>query len=131
MIRIQKNQLNKCIFTLEEKRTIADADYILELKIGNRSIKSLPLPSSANTTTNVVRYDAFNITEVPLSGESLDDRFINLESGDYDYYVWQASGGTTALSAATSIVESGKLSVIGEKSPNNVLNTQKNIITFR
>jgi hypothetical protein len=132
MITIKKDSVNRCFFTLEEKRTLPDANYLLQLRSNNtQSNKDLVLPLSANTTTNVLRYDSFNIEEVPLSGESLDNRQINLSIGSYDYYVWQLEASGTTITSASTIVESGKLVVEGEKEEKTFFNSPTQIITFK
>lgn len=115
MLYIKKNNINELFFTLNEKTTLSLPNYFLQLKSNNStSSKNLLLEYSANTSTNIERYDKFEIQEVEEQDEDLLDRKINLEIGSYDYYVWQSPSGNTQFSAVTSIVESGKVVVEGE-----------------
>jgi len=66
---------------------------------------------SGDTSLNTIRYNEFLITE--SSTEDLDNGIISLGAGEYNYFVWQSSASTLSLSAATSIVESGLLTIVG------------------
>jgi len=112
MIYITKNQANGCVFTLNEKTTISNPNYLLEL-YSNANHSSKVLALSGDLSSDTTRYNKYSITEVYLSGESLSTAEVNLEPGTYDYFAWQATGTSLSLSAATSIVESGKLTVLG------------------
>lgn len=112
MITINKNEANNCFFTLNEKTTLSPAYYLLEL-VSKQNNTSKVVRLSGDTSTDTVRYNKFTITEVPSGSEDLDTANVYLESGEYDYFVWQSSATTLTLSAATSIVESGRFKVNG------------------
>jgi hypothetical protein len=131
MLYINKNSTNELFFTLNEKTTIPSANYFLQLKSNNStSSKNLLLEYSANTSTNIERYDKFEIQEVEEQNEDLLDRKINLEIGSYDYYVWQSPSGNTQFSAVTSIVESGKVVVEGEENTGTTFFTDSRQIIY-
>jgi hypothetical protein len=133
MIRIIKNTVNNCVFTLREKTTFNNANYILEMYSNeNHSSKLMWLYSSANTSTNIVRYDLFEIEET--TNEDINNLKVNLAVSQYDYFVWETSGSTLSLSALTTdnIVESGRINVenIDSYYTTPTFNNTNNEITF-
>lgn len=113
MIKITKNQSNSVPFTLNENTTLSGSSltYLLEL-YSNDNNKNTVLRLSGDTSSNPNRWNEFTIIETGTT-ENLGQAIVSLEAGDYDYFVWQTTASTLSLSAATSIVESGKCKVIG------------------
>ena len=108
MIKITKNQTNNVVLTLNEKTTISNANYLLEL-FSNQNHDSKVVRLSGDTSTNLDRYNQFPIVET--STDDLDNGQISLLEGTYDYFAYETTGSTLSLSGA-SIIESGKLIVI-------------------
>lgn len=106
---------NTCDFTLEEKRTINNAEYVFVFVNDNTGRKIAC--TSTNTSTDVNVYDRFTITvassAIPASGYiTLDDY------GFYHYYAYEiadastfdyANIDTTDLRTLTGLVEVGKM----------------------
>jgi hypothetical protein len=101
MITINKGVSNQVIFTLYEK-SIGNNPYFLQL-YSNQNKDNTLIVLSGDTSPNTIRWNQFTI----------DDSLYNLQSGTYDYYCHQYTGGTISLSASTNIVESGKCIVEG------------------
>jgi len=127
MIKIIKNQSNNVVLTLNEKTTISDANYLLEL-FSNQNHDSKVVRLTGDTSANIIRYNEFPVVE--NASEDLDNGIIELEAGTYDYFVWQSSASTLSLSAATSIVESGKCVVIGTGTTSTTFTDSNNEFTF-
>lgn len=120
MIYIKKDKENKCVFTLTEKSTM-DSPYILSLySNANRDVKLMFL--NEDKSMNTLRYNQYNITEVEIDDEDLEDQLINLQIGTYDYQVYQTPTPTLLDISGldnSHIIETGKLVVIGEKTTND------------
>lgn len=127
MIKILKNQTNNIVFTLDEKTTISNVNYLLEL-FSNQNHDSKVVRLTGETSANIKRYNQFPITE--STTDNLNIGQINLNAGTYDYYVWQTSATTLALSSATSIIESGKCVVIGSATTEVTFTNNNNEYTF-
>jgi len=121
MIYIYKNNTNECAFTLMEKTTLLNANYILEFySKANNDSKLLWLNTSADTSNNTARYNLFDIVEAPT--DNVNNLQINLGESEYIYRVYETTGSTLALSAVTSndIVEYGRCNVIWPNAHYNV-----------
>jgi len=106
---------NTADFTLEEKRTINNADYVFVFVNDNTGKKVAC--TATNTSSYTDRYDRFTLTvassNIPASG------YINLDDyGFYHYFVYETADAstfdynnidTTDLSTLTGLVESGKM----------------------
>lgn len=108
--RIQKSASNLLTFTLNEKTTLTDAKYLLELYSGEQNITKVAR-LSGDTSLNLNRYNQFTLVET--SNEDLDTLHVSLLVGQYDYFIWQTSATTLNTTDALSVVESGKLIVLG------------------
>ena len=111
MIKIFKNIITECPFTLYEKQTIqysAMTQYILELysKQTNENVL-LSLPLSADTSVNKTRYNRFPINIGSYTGSTL-------MGGEYNYKVYQTTGDTLTISGLTTndVLESGLCQII-------------------
>lgn len=126
MIKIQKNQSNSVPFTLNEKTTLTGSSltYLLEL-YSNQNNTTKVLRLSGDTSSNPTRWNEYTIIETGGT-ESLGSAIVSLEAGTYDYYVWQTTASTLSLSAATSIVESGKCKVKGTGTTYTTFNNTTN-----
>jgi hypothetical protein len=106
MITIKNYQTTSVPFTLTEKTTIplSAVTYVLELT-NKQSNTETYLLLSGDTSTNIQRYNYFPI----------DITTQNLNSGTYNYKVYQTTGNTIIVSALTSndVVESGLSTIIG------------------
>lgn len=128
---------NTCDFTLEEKRTITNAEYVFVFVNDNTGKKVAC--TAANTSSYTDRYDRFVITvassNIPASG------YINLDDfGFYHYYVYETADAstfdytnidTTDLITLTGEVESGKM-YYNTSSPTNTYykDTRSSIKTY-
>ncbi len=102
-IRIKKNQANNCVFTLQEKTTILNPKYLLELKSKQDDNHAL-FRLTGDTSSNIDRYNQF---EFSLADSN------TLSAGEYTYYIWQSTLNDLDTDSAISIVESGLFLVIG------------------
>jgi hypothetical protein len=118
MITLNQNETNIVVLTLNEKK-IGNNPYFLQL-YSNQNKDNTLLELTGDTSTNVVRYNRYNIDESPL----------NLIVGEYDYFVHQYSGGTVTLSASTNIVESGKCRVFGTGTTSTTFENNNEEYTF-
>jgi hypothetical protein len=99
--------------------------YYLELYSNiDRNSKAVYLGS--NLSTNVERYDEFQITE---GTEDLDNGVIELDSGTYDYRAWECTAQD--FDTKVSIVESGKCIVPGEEPTTSTFTESRNVFTFK
>lgn len=111
MIKILKGNDNNCVFTLNEKTTIDPVFYILEI-YSNQDHNTKLMLLQNDISSNKNRWNQFVITENDI--EDINNSIITLKSGSYDYFVWQSSVSTLDVSLADSIIESGKIVVIGD-----------------
>lgn len=113
MIVINKDSVNACVFTLNEKTTLDPVFYLIVIH-SNQTKEDKVMYLGVDQSLNINRWNEFNITEDVIGNEDLTNQIINLVPGTYDYYVWQSTTDNVDLTGAVSIVESGKLRVIGE-----------------
>jgi len=118
MITLNQNEVNTVILTLNEKK-VGNNPYFLQL-YSNQNKNNTLISLTGDTSTNVVRYNRYDVDESPL----------NLIVGQYDYFVHQYSGGTVSLSASTNIVESGKCVVFGTGTTTNTFTNNNEEYTF-
>jgi len=129
MIYLNKNSLNTVVFTLNEKTTLplSATTYLMEI-YSDSDHDTKVLKFTGDTSFNPNRYNEFVIEET--TSEDLSLSKITLEPGQYDYFIWQTSAATMALSAATSIVESGKLKVEGSGTTSTTYSQDNDEYTF-
>jgi hypothetical protein len=106
MIRIIKEEINALPFTLNESGSATN--WILQLKYKETGEQVLYLlESDLDQSLNPERYNQFNVND-PLD--------LDLEVGQWDYYVW-ATGLTAgdpdvlSLTMSFGVVEIGRLNV--------------------
>jgi len=129
MIKIYKNVITECPFTLFEKQTIpysAMTQYIIEFyskKDHSNTLISLPL--TADTTTNNARYNRFPIDLTSYTGTIMSP-------GQYTYMVYQTSGSTLSISGLTTsdVLESGLCEIIGTGTTQNTFINNNSEYTF-
>ena len=126
MINLIKNQSNTAIFTLQEKTTIVDALYYIEV-YSNQNHDSKVMTLSGDSSANIARYNQFDIIENDT--EDLTGGTISLIAGTYDYFVWQ-SASAPFDKLKSSIVESGKMNVTGTGTTSTTFTDNNNEITF-
>ena len=126
MIKIIQNQSNTTIFTLTEKTSIINANYLLKV-FSNQNHDYKIMRLSGDTSANLARYNQFDIVE--SNSENLNAGIISLIPGTYDYFVYETSGATLSLTGAT-IVESGKMKVSGTGTTSSTFINNNNEITF-
>lgn len=111
MIKIVKDSTNIVALTLTEKRTsTAATTYLLKLTERDTSTSVYCICNDSSSYTE--RYNKLTLIHTanpdPLNGE------VNLESGFYDYYVYDNLNSTSNLDPTGLLeVENGILKVIG------------------
>ncbi len=108
--RILINQPNKVIFTLNEKKTLSDPNYLMEI-FSKQTHDSKIIRLSGDTSINPTRFNEFIIEESQT--EDLNAAIVTLIPGEYNYFIYETTGLTLSISAATSILESGLVKVVG------------------
>ena len=121
MLVINKNSNNTLILTLTEKVTIASPTFLF--KLTNDLTRESVLFLSANLSAYKDRYDKFLITET--SGTiNVSSGVINLNpTGFWKYQIFEQASTSNLLESATgSMVENGKIKVIGTDTTFTVYN---------
>ena len=121
MLVINKNSNNTLILTLTEKVTIASPTFLF--KLTNDLTRESVLFLSANLSSYKDRYDKFLITET--SGTiNASSGVINLNpTGFWKYQIFEQASTSNLLESATgSMVENGKIKVIGTDTTFTVYN---------
>ena len=113
MINITKNQSNVVVLTLTEKTTLTNPNYLFSFVNGNtRDVVNF---IATDVSSFVTRYNEFNIIETGSTFTNLTGGTINLKPGMYSYTIYQQTSPTNLIiSAATSVVEVGKVIVEGD-----------------
>jgi CBS domain-containing protein len=130
MLKITKNQSNPLYVTVTEKTTLDPAYYIMSLySKDNRDTKVLRF--SGDSSTNIERWNIFEVTEVPVADEDLENAKINLlAGGTYDYTIYQTSNFSGTSVQGAGIVERGLLKVSDPSTSASTYSASNNIITF-
>jgi hypothetical protein len=132
MIRLQKNQVNQIFVTLTELSTISSPYYICSL-LSNNTRETKNFRFSTNLSPNKYRWDIFNIELVSAANlEDLEDAKVFLQSGTYDYVIYETSATTGTSIALQNKVETGLLIVEQELTANTVYtsNTINNYVVY-
>lgn len=113
MININKNSQNVVVLTLTEKTTLTNPNYLFSFENGNtREVTNF---ISTDLSQYKSRYNEFLITETGTTFVNLTASTINIKPGMYSYTIYQQTSPTNLnVSAATSVVEVGKVIVSGE-----------------
>lgn len=127
MIRITKGATNSCVFTLTEKTTLSNADYIIRF-FSNQNHDNKLMFLNNDISPNKTRYNLFEIEET--TNENLNNQKIELEETTYDYFIYETISATLSLDYAGDIVESGKVKVIGAGTASYTYNNQQQEYTF-
>ncbi len=113
MLLVNRGQNNTLIMTLAEKTTLTSPYYLMRLvNDTTRAVKTVIL--AANLSSYTYRYDQFTLTE--SSTEILTSGTVELKpTGFWTYSVYQQESSTNLnVDNTTSLVEVGKLKVLGE-----------------
>lgn len=107
---ITKNDWSEIKFTLNESITISNPVFMLQIESKvDYTTKDLLLDDDYSWNTD--RFNEYMIEEVPLVDEDLLNLKVNLELGQYNFYVWQCA--TASINTTTdNIIESGQIRVI-------------------
>jgi hypothetical protein len=113
MININKNSQNVVVLTLTEKTTLTNPNYLFSFENGNtREVTNF---ISTDLSQFKSRYNEFLISETGTTFVNLTASTINIKPGMYSYTIYQQTSPTNLnVSAATSVVEVGKVIVSGE-----------------
>lgn len=112
MLLVNRGANNTLIMTLTEKSSLTSPYYLMKLQNdATRQVKTVVLASDLSSYT--YRYNQFLLTE--SATEVLTSGTVELKpTGYWSYWVYeQASSTNLSIDAATGLVESGKLKVIG------------------
>lgn len=116
MIFLQKNTTNKVVLTLTENSRLSNPFYLFEFtnEFQNYPLDNPPIyfttPDLSNAT---IRFNLFDI-ELSSTGSTSGGTSVamNLQSGQYKYNVYEATGSTLSVSATTQrVVETGRMVV--------------------
>lgn len=119
MIRLEKYNTNNIYLTLNEKRLLTNSNFLINFYSNADKTDNLFL-LSGDTSLNQNRWNEF-----PFNNPILD-------SGTYDYFVYETTATTLAISATTgNICESGKAIVIGTGTTENTFNNTTTDYTFQ
>ena len=115
MITIKNYTTSLTPFTLVEKTTIPNPNYILEL-VGKETDETTLLFLTGDTSNNTLRYNYYPI----------DLSAYNLIEGQYNYLVWQTPNNNLTTSGLTSndVVESGFCYIESSGTTQNVVYNQ-------
>lgn len=128
MITIKKGIVNSVTFTLNEKTTISSPFYFIELySNSNKDSKLVKLVT--DISINKIRWNEFVIEENDT--EDLENGIVSLESGTYDYFVYQSKFADLDIDLAESIVESGKCVVPGGEKVVDTFDEKRKEYTFK
>ena len=119
MIKITKDSINRATFTLTENVTLTGTTFFLFEFISDDTNKSV-LFTAPDISTNIGRWNEFNITETGTTSVNLTGGTINLDgTGYWKYNVYQQTSSTNiSLSGKTGeAIETGKVLVIGTELP--------------
>ena len=116
MIVLNQGETTKAIFTLREKATIAAPFYLFE--VISIDTKESKIFTASDVSTNIPRYNAFNI-ELVSDTEDLLNGVVKLPlKGFYDYVIYSQEVETNLdLANVTEIVEKGKIYVEDTATP--------------
>lgn len=111
MIKIVKDSTNIVALTLTEKRTSTSATtYLLKLTERDTSTSTYCICTDSSSYTE--RYN--KLTVIDTANPTAVDGEVNLESGFYDYYVYDNLNSASNLDPTGLLeVENGILKVIG------------------
>lgn len=125
MIYLKKEEINRVVLTLTESSTLNNPFYLFEF---TKEFQTFPNQDVIYFTTDDLstvtsRYNLFEI-ELSSTGSTTGGTSVslNLESGQYQYQIYEASASTLSISATTgSIIERGRMIV--ELSNESKINT--------
>lgn len=121
MLVINKNSNNTLILTLTEKVTIASPTFLF--KLTNDLTRESVLFLSANLSSYKDRYDKFLITETSGTINASSGVIILNPTGYWKYQIFEQASTSNLLESATgSMVENGKIKVIGTDTTYTVYN---------
>lgn len=111
MILIEKNSSNRVALTLNEKRTLDNPFYIFRFQEMQTEVYTIFY--AVNTSVNKDRYDLFNIIENPIADHL--NGTVTLTIGEYTYEVYESVTISLDPDDWTSLVENGRVTVVGEE----------------
>lgn len=125
MIYLKKDQTNKVALSLTDNVTITGSTVYFLFDFTNTQTRNNTLFTAADSSTNTSRYNLFDISLTGSAYTNLTAGTISLESGWYNYDVYQMTGQTNlSLTGVTgSKIQTGKVLVTGTTSVNGTQNT--------
>lgn len=107
MITLIRGIEKECIFTLCEKTTLTSPFYVFNF-ISSEITDDTIVFTATDLSTAKNRYNQFNL----LAGNGVvTGATFDIAVGTYDYIIYESTGATVSISAATSIVESGLIKI--------------------
>jgi len=116
MIKLTQNQSNRVILTLSESVTYTGSPIYFLFKFTSESTKEEKLFTAQDVSTNIVRYNEFNIILTGSTSENLTGGTININpDGQLFYEIYEQTSPTNLSISGTSgnIIESGIVKVEG------------------
>jgi hypothetical protein len=116
MIKLEQNTTNRTILTLSESVTYTGSPVYFLFRFYNLTTHQEKLFTASDVSTNIVRYNEFNITLTGSSYENLSGGTISLQpDGELYYEVYEQLSPTNLALSGTSgtILEKGMVQVKG------------------
>jgi|GEM_PF-1066173 len=129
MIKLLQNQTNNITVTLYENTTIVSPVYYLFQFINDDTNESVYC-TATDISPNTVRYNNFDITLVDANSSPAPEPTLGIitlkPSGSWKYNVYQQASETNIDPLLTGdLVETGRVSVIGDVVPEKVTYTSE------
>lgn len=116
MIKLNQNSINSVVLTLSESVTYTGTPVYFLFRFINQTTKEEKLFTAPDTSSNIVRYNQFNITLTGASYENLTNGVININpDGQLFYEVYEQLDPANLSLSGTSgtIIEQGIVKVEG------------------
>lgn len=110
---ITRNTNSTLIFTLKEKQTLTNPNFLFELKYRGDGTTTKTFIAS-DTSTYSDRYNEFLVTEVNSGSEILTSGTVNLQNvGEWHYRIFEQNSSVNLdVANATSELENGIIKVL-------------------
>ena len=129
MITINRGSFNELVVTLQEKVTIENPNYLLQV-FSNDNHTEKVIRMTGDSSSNIVRWNKLPLKEVELVDEDLENGLVYLPEGSYDYKFFQTSATTGTTIVGLLVVETGKLLCNGTGTTITTYPSENGIITF-
>ncbi len=118
MILLKRDNTNTVVVTLQEKTTITAVTPSYLFEITNDNTNESKLFTAPDTSTNIRRYNQFDITVSGGTEDLLNGTIDINNNGFWEYKIYEQESATNLdISGTTSVVETGKLYLSGSSLP--------------